>query len=394
MKTERFYVRDVLSLQRRPTSVEIDQTYVEIGVRSFGRGLFHKDPVSGQDLGSKRVFYIKEGDMIFSNVFAWEGAVAIATEQEDGLIGSHRFMTYRVNERLADARYLFHYFTGGDGLSAIRNASPGSAGRNRTLGIKSFAAQSIDLPGLQEQQRIAARLDYCRSLVGQVQSRATDSGALLAALRQQLLADFYARHQASLTPLGSVAAVFRGRGPRYEHGSGSIALNQGCVQWGGIHLSRAREVEVDWESSVPDVGRVAEGDVLVNSTGDGTIGRACVAGRDVVGIPFDSHILSVRVTPGFLLPEFLALMIQSPQVQSVISSVKGANTTKQTELGKKKLEKLQVPVPSVEEQNLELRRLRDLLARASEVENLGKLRDQLAEALSPALLKAAFAGHL
>ncbi|MFE7796438.1 hypothetical protein [Nocardia sp. NPDC057440] len=152
-------VGDILNLERRPAAVDPEGVFREVGLRSFGRGLFHKDPVSGVELGSKRVFHIHPGDLLFSNVFAWEGAVAIATENEDGLIGSHRFMTYRVDESQADIRYLCHYFASGPGQDAIRTASPGSAGRNRTLGINSFAAQEIRLPSKNEQQRIADKID-------------------------------------------------------------------------------------------------------------------------------------------------------------------------------------------------------------------------------------------
>ena len=49
---------------------------MEIGVRSFGRGIFHKEPIDGTALGNKRVFRIEPGDLVLSNVFAWEGAVA------------------------------------------------------------------------------------------------------------------------------------------------------------------------------------------------------------------------------------------------------------------------------------------------------------------------------
>ncbi len=47
-------------------------------------------------------FAIEPGDLLFSNVFAWEGAVALAGDAESGLIGSHRFMTYVVNGTVAD----------------------------------------------------------------------------------------------------------------------------------------------------------------------------------------------------------------------------------------------------------------------------------------------------
>jgi hypothetical protein len=73
----------------------------------------HTEPISGHDIASKKVFRIEPDDLVFSNVFAWEGAVAIASDSENGMIGSHRFMTYRVNEKVADFRYLLRYFYGG-----------------------------------------------------------------------------------------------------------------------------------------------------------------------------------------------------------------------------------------------------------------------------------------
>ncbi|MBB5774053.1 restriction endonuclease subunit S [Nonomuraea jabiensis] len=152
-------VGEVIRLTRRQVDVAENDTYREIGIRSFGRGVFHKEPVTGAELGGKRVFAIEPGDLLFSNVFAWEGAVALAGDAERGYIGSHRFMTYLVDTERADASYLRHYFTSSAGLEVIRRSSPGSAGRNKTLGIKNFEAQHILLPSLPEQQRIGRHLD-------------------------------------------------------------------------------------------------------------------------------------------------------------------------------------------------------------------------------------------
>src|ERR1700757_3887287 len=87
-------VGDVLSLRRRSVRVNAYDEYREIGIRSFGQGIFHKEPVYGADLGNKRVFRVEPDDLVLSNVFAWEGAVAVASQAEVGMIGSHRFMTF------------------------------------------------------------------------------------------------------------------------------------------------------------------------------------------------------------------------------------------------------------------------------------------------------------
>jgi hypothetical protein len=61
---------EVAPLVRRPVKVKSDEAYYELGLRSFGKGTFHKPAIMGADLGSKRIFHIELGDLLFSNVFA------------------------------------------------------------------------------------------------------------------------------------------------------------------------------------------------------------------------------------------------------------------------------------------------------------------------------------
>lgn len=157
MKVEWVPIGELLDLQRRAVDVRTESIYQEIGVRSFGRGLFIKPPLVGAELGDKRVFEIHEGDFVVSNVFAWEGAVGVATKEHDGLIGSHRFMTW-TPRRDVSVEYLRHYFGSEAGVASLGKASPGSAGRNRTLSIKNFKRLLAPLPERTDQDRIAAHL--------------------------------------------------------------------------------------------------------------------------------------------------------------------------------------------------------------------------------------------
>jgi len=84
----------------------------------------------GVEIGDKRVFSIMKGDVVFSNVFAWEGAIGVASKQDDGLIGSHRFMTCKPLEGIMHPEFLCYHFLSDEGLKDIRGASPGGAGRN------------------------------------------------------------------------------------------------------------------------------------------------------------------------------------------------------------------------------------------------------------------------
>lgn len=142
---------EVAPLIRRAESVAIEGRYPELGIRSFGHGTFHKPALTGFELGNKRVFRIEAGDLIFTNVFAWEGAIAVAEPGDAGRFGSHRYITCVPKEGVATSRFLCFYFLTPNGLAKIGEASPGGAGRNRTLGLDALAKIEVPVPRIELQ---------------------------------------------------------------------------------------------------------------------------------------------------------------------------------------------------------------------------------------------------
>lgn len=159
MTVEHSRVGDILQLVRRPVIVDPLRDYEEIGIRSFGKGIFHKEPISGAALGNKRVFQIHPGELVLSNVFAWEGGIAVSSTADEGKIGSHRFMTYQPTGGRVDVAWAGWFFLSEPGMDLIRKASPGSAGRNRTLAVQRFEEIRILLPPMDKQRKTAATLD-------------------------------------------------------------------------------------------------------------------------------------------------------------------------------------------------------------------------------------------
>ena len=127
---------EIARLERRPISVQLNQNYQEIGVYSFGRGIFHKTPRTGAEVGNKDLYEIRTGDFILQVTFAWEGAVALADQEDDGLFGSVRYLTFRINEEVCNPWYLLTYMKTPEAISQLGTISPGSAGRNRVLSVK------------------------------------------------------------------------------------------------------------------------------------------------------------------------------------------------------------------------------------------------------------------
>ena len=142
---------EIAPVVRRQVEVQPDEWYPELGIRSFGKGTFHKNPLKGSEAGSKRLYSIEPGDLLFSNVFSWEGAIAVVKPKDKDRFGSHRFITCVPYPDRATSEFLCYWFLSEEGLADIRAASPGAAGRNKTLGIKKLEAIEVPLPPIGQQ---------------------------------------------------------------------------------------------------------------------------------------------------------------------------------------------------------------------------------------------------
>lgn len=178
MSASRVRVGDVLALTRSPVEPQAGREYTSIGLRSFGKGLFHYEPVTGDRLRKLRFFAVEPGRLVISNIKGWEGAVAVTRSMDADCIASNRFLQLIPRADKIDVGWAKWFFLSKLGNTLIQRASPGSADRNRTLSIERFEALEIPLPPIDEQRRVAAQLDCWQS----------NAQALLARLQGPLTA--------------------------------------------------------------------------------------------------------------------------------------------------------------------------------------------------------------
>ncbi len=158
IKSEWIKMGEIAPLHRRPIEIEPDGKYPELGARSFGRGIFHKPTLNGSDLTWQKLFHVHSGDIVFSNIKAWEGAIAVAGESDHNRFGSHRYLTCVVDSNRALPEFVCFYLLTNEGLEKIGKASPGSADRNRTLSVKRLENITVPIPPLEMQQDFQALL--------------------------------------------------------------------------------------------------------------------------------------------------------------------------------------------------------------------------------------------
>ena len=142
---------EVAPIVRRKVEIEMDGEYPELGVRSFHKGTFFKGVSNGADIAHKKMFHIEPGDLIFSNIMAWEGAIAVAKPEDKGRIGVHRFITCVPVDGVTTSDFLGFYFQTSKGFQKIVEASPATIARNRTLSIKKLEKIEVPIPPYEKQ---------------------------------------------------------------------------------------------------------------------------------------------------------------------------------------------------------------------------------------------------
>lgn len=152
-----YTLKEVLQRISFPVTVDENKLYYQIGIRSHSKGIFYKEAEIGRQIGNKRIFWIEPNCLILNIVFAWEQAVAKTSEKEVGMVASHRFPMYKVLNNSLD--YIVDFFKTEKGKQLLQMASPGGAGRNKTLNQDFFLNSKIYLPSLNEQLKTSELIE-------------------------------------------------------------------------------------------------------------------------------------------------------------------------------------------------------------------------------------------
>ena len=149
---------NVVQRMWRPAIFSDHNKLVPLGLFNRGRGIFKKPAFDKESIGDSKFCFVKQGDLILSGQFAWEGAVAMVTEDENGCVVSHRFPVFRGGKYIKTA-YLLGLLRSSFGEFLLNEASRGSAGRNRPLNIRRLGKEKIPIPAVGIQDSIDRALE-------------------------------------------------------------------------------------------------------------------------------------------------------------------------------------------------------------------------------------------
>lgn len=157
--------------------------------------------------------------------------------------------------------------------------------------------------------------------------------------------------------------VQRGKSPKYVQVSDLPVINQKCIRWSGVDARYLKFIHPDQWDSWASERFLREGDILWNSTGTGTIGRAALY-KHLDGyekVVADSHVTIVRANAA-CQPSFLHYFIRSSFVQSKIEDMQSGSTN-QVELSRGQVLNTAIPLAPLNEQKRIADKLDRILAR-------------------------------
>jgi len=141
-----------------------------------------------------------------------------------------------------------------------------------------------------------------------------------------------------ITTIDAISSlVTRGIAPKYDDSSDQIVLNQKCIRDHTIDISLARrhlpkKINEKW---------ISKGDLLINSTGTGTLGRVAQVWFEANNMTVDSHVTIVRPKDS-ILQSYIGFWGLSHE-----SEIEAQHTgsTGQTELPRDRVKAMELPLP-------------------------------------------------
>lgn len=248
----------------------------------------------------------------------------------------------------ADARFVKYLFDA-TVQRRFQQFTQGAAQDN--LSQEKLLSIEFHVPPVDEQTRIADRLSAYDNLIENNRRRME----LLEDAARQLYREWFVRlrfpgreHTRIINgvPKGwerkpvTALTTFLSRGiaPHYDDDAQGLVINQKCVRNGRLDMSFARRQSREFK---PD-RQVQPGDVLVNSTGEGTLGRVAQVLGSIPNCTVDTHVTIVRPALEFGVHYFgQALLEWEPRFSTM-----GRGATNQTELSRGQIGDVEILIPS------------------------------------------------
>lgn len=149
-------LKEILAPAAEPYDVDPETSYPNLGIYSFARGAFAKPPIDGASTSAKTLYRVREGQFIYSRLFAFEGAYTIVPAELDGRFVSNEFPSFDIAEEAATPEFFAAFFMSPGTWTDLQAGSLGLGSRRQRVNQKRLVEYTIWLPSLPWQHRIGS----------------------------------------------------------------------------------------------------------------------------------------------------------------------------------------------------------------------------------------------
>jgi type I restriction enzyme S subunit len=289
--------------------------------------------------------------LILNIVFAWEHAVAMTSRRDVGLIASHRFPMYLARDGKCDLRFVLHYLLSPQGKELLDLASPGGAGRNRTLGQAAFEAIKMPCPPLSEQTKIAEALDTWDRAIEMTQHLAENVETQRRILLDELVTGIRSHQSGTHTKqlsdvLAKVEAGVSVNGDDTPASMGQVGVLKISSVTKGVFDPTENKVIRDEEAPRARVSPRADRVIVSRCNTASLVGASAYVEEDFpdLFLPDKLWLLSPK-EPESVSMRWLAYWLSAKSTRDVLSSHATGSSASMKNISKEQLLRLQVPLP-------------------------------------------------
>jgi len=146
-------VSSFLRLDEDLAVIEPVAEYPQIGIRSFGKGIFGKAAVRGTDTTYRHFNRVRAGQLILSQVKGWEGAVGVCPSELDGCFASPEYRTFTCVEGECCPTYLSAIAATDWFHRLLADATRGQGARRERTRPELFLKIMLPMPRIAVQRR-------------------------------------------------------------------------------------------------------------------------------------------------------------------------------------------------------------------------------------------------
>jgi type I restriction enzyme S subunit len=383
---------EILSKSEEWTDIQPDRQYRQVTVRLWGGGVVLRNEVIGNEIAAKRRLVVRLNQFILSRIDARNGAFGLVPESLDGAVVSNDFPTFNINRERIIPRFLEWMSKTRDFVDLCRAASEGTTNRVR-LKVDRFLVTQIPLPPLDEQRRIAARIEELAALIEEVQELQVkareEAEAFASATLTVTFKKMIGEKGWEPRPLREAADIARGKfAHRPRNAPQFYGGNIPFIQIGDISSSNRhiRQYSQTLNQEGLSISRIfPKGTVVIAITG-ATIGATGILTFDSC---FPDSIVGIVARLEIAIPEFIYWAVEYVKKEAL----RQATQTTQPNINLRILNQLKIPIPPLSEQRSFVDYLESLQAQVDELTATQDVTQVELDALLPSVLDQAFQGE-